>query len=353
MALYAALHPLLEEKGGDDEFMPKKVDSRDTLQTSPTQPTIPVPKSDTPHTPTAGALRHRELVPQPSDPAVPGVWGHLLTPVPRLAASESLGAGAGAKQPQAEMDLESHRAGALAEQRPVPTVSGLVELPPALPAPPAHAAAQLSAGRVLRGELSAAEQRAVAAAQLKLQRAQDRKARRAACTPPHKPGVGPRTPPSRGPWGSLGSFAGRRPPANPEKLQLFKELKQAYENIIMYRKVKSELKSGGTDRQKMYWSFMQAELTSAGASSTVSPKEMFAAAVAKWKNEHTEPVTVDTVEHGPVGKEEPPAEEEEARVAGAAEHPPGQGRKRKAPAVKHRLPKKMSVADEHQWAKKK
>jgi hypothetical protein len=136
-------------------------------------------------------------------------------------------------------------------------------------------------------------------------------------------------------------------------LQLFKELKQAYENIIMYRKVKSELKSGGTDRQKMYWSFMQAELKSAGASSTVSSKEMFAAAVAKWKNLHTEPVTVDTAEHGPVGKEEPPAEEEEARVAGAAERPRGRGCKRKAPAVKHRLPKKMSVADEHQWAKKK
>ena len=35
MALHAALHPWLEEEGGDDEFMPKKVGSRDALQTSP------------------------------------------------------------------------------------------------------------------------------------------------------------------------------------------------------------------------------------------------------------------------------------------------------------------------------
>ena len=336
MALLAALHPFLEEEGGDDEFMPKRVGSHEALQTSPTQPTIPTPKSGARHIPTDGALRHRELAPQPSDPAVPGVWGHLLTQVPGPATSESLGAGAG---DQGTLDVQGP---ALAEQPPVPAASDPVKLPLALPAPPAPVA---STQYVLRGELSAAEKRAVAAAQLKLEKAKDRKAPAgckapAACTPKGGPGAG-LTPPSRGPWGSLGSFAGRRPPTIPEKLELFNELKQAYENILKYRKLKSEVKSQGTDRQKLYWSFMQDEMKSGGSSSTTSPKEMFAAAVAKWKNLHTEPVDM----------EEPPAEEDAAEEAGA-EHLPGQGCKRKAPAAK-RITAKMSVPEESQQAKKK
>ena len=311
--------------------MPKMVGSHDALQTSPTQPTIPTPKSGTPHTPTVGALRHRELVPQPSDPAVPGVWGHLLTQVPRPATSEARGASAG---DQGTLDVQGP---ALAEQPPAPAASNPAKLPLALPAPPAPAAA---AKFVLRGELSEAEKRAVAAAQLKLEKAKDRKAP-AACTPKGGPGAG-LTPPSRGPWGSLGSFAGRRPPTNPEKLELFKELKLAYENIIKSRKLKSEVKSQGTDRQKLYWSFMQDEMKSGGSSNTTSPKERFAAAVAKWKNLHTEPVD----------EEEPPAEEDAVEEV-AAEHPPGQGCKRKAPEVSRRITGKMSVPEEGQQAKKK
>jgi hypothetical protein len=125
-------------------------------------------------------------------------------------------------------------------------------------------------------------------------------------------------------------------------LELFNELKQAYENILKYRKLKSEVKSQGTDRQKLYWSFMQDEMTSGGSSNTTSPKETFAAAVAKWKNLHTEPVD----------KEEPPAEEDAVEEV-AAEHPPGRGCKRKAPEAKHRIPAKMSVPEEGQQAKKK
>jgi hypothetical protein len=124
-------------------------------------------------------------------------------------------------------------------------------------------------------------------------------------------------------------------------LELFNELKQAYENILKYRKLKSEVKSQGTDRQKLYWSFMQDEMKSGGSSNTTSPKETFAAAVAKWKNLHTEPVD----------EEEPPAAEDAAEEAGA-EHLPGQGCKRKAPAAK-RITAKMSVPEESQQAKKK
>jgi len=347
MALLAALHPLLEEEGGDDEVMPTRVGSHESLQTSPTQPTIPTPKSGAPHLPTVGALSRRGLVPQPSDPAVPGVWGHLrhlLTQVPRPATSEALGAGA---VDQGTLDVQGP---ALAEQPPVPATSNPAKLPLALPAPPAPAA---SAKYVLRGELSEAEKRAVAAAQLKLEKAKDRKAP-AACTLKGGPGAG-LTPPSRGPWGSLGSFAGRRPPSNPEKLELFKELKQAYENIIKSRKLKSEVKSQGTDRQKLYWSFMQDEMKSGGSSNTTSPKETFAAAVAKWKNLHTEPVDEEEplAEEHVLTSEEPQAEEHILTSEVAAEHPPGQGCKRKAPEASRRITGKMSVPEEGQQAKKK
>ena len=135
----------------------------------------------------------------------------------------------------------------------------------------------------LKGELSEAEKQAVESAEKKL----EKQFRKGQAKKQAKPEL-----PTRRPWGSCGSFAGRRPPLDPVKLKEFQDLKCAYEAAVKDRKVKSE----GSDRQKQYWSFMQSELQGAAASSDDSPKKAFANAVKKWQALHTEEVGPDTAD---------------------------------------------------------